>query len=253
MKNFLLILISLTSFFVSNAQDAISLKLKPEIGVPLNYNLAIKTDIDGPAPAIINLNMKLEITPTKKEDHIFTINNLTKSIQADVDAGLITMSYDSEEGTEDELSKTLGDQFSKIINKNITLQVNELGQFINITMPDELNEEEFDQSSFSNITTVLPNHPINIGSSWNSSYEMDDNPIIGKVTSTSTLLEANDNSYTIDVIGTVANKELDEIGDVSGFYMLDKETGLNKNSKITTTIKTNGIVLTSEITMALEE
>lgn len=249
MKRFFLIATALCLSLLTYAQQPILLKLNPEIGIPLNVNVSMKTDVDGPQPVIMDINMLMEMLPTSKENDVFTIDNLTKSIKAELNAGLISMSYDSEEESDNELSKALGDQFSKIINKKITIQVNDRGQAVNMNLPDGFHEQGFDQSSFSNITTTLPDYPIAPGDSWDSGYEMAENPIIGKVIAESTFREETTNGYIIDLTGTVANKNLEIIGKVSGYYILDKTSCLSKESKITTTVQVEESTILSEITM----
>src|SRR5690606_20852495 len=126
------------TFFVSftvSAQEAVNFKLNPEIGKPIQMNMLMKTDIDGPQSVIMDMKMKMEILPAKKENENFIFENVIKAIKADIDAGMMTVSYNSEEESTDETARMLGEQFSKIIDQKISSVVSEKGKTIDLDLP----------------------------------------------------------------------------------------------------------------------
>src|SRR5690606_11575265 len=151
MKRLFITGLALCMGLLTFAQEAVDFKLNPEIGKPLQFNMLMKTDVDGPQSVIMDMNMKMELLPAKKENENFTLENIIKAIKADIDAGMMTISYNSEEESTDETAKMLGQQFSKIVNQKITSVVTEKGATVNLDLPPSFGAQGFDASSFSNM------------------------------------------------------------------------------------------------------
>lgn len=237
--------------FVSFAQKAVDFKLNPEIGKPMNMEMLVKTDIDGPQSMIMDMTIKMVMTPTEKQEENYKIESVTKAIKMDVDAGMMTVSYNSEEETQNEMGQMLGEQFSKIIDQTITMILSPKGKPINIVLPEGMTQG-MDKTSFSNISTALPENPVAPGASWESSAEMAENPLISKTETTSTFKEENAEGYVIDVVGRLLDKSANEVGTVQGTYTLDKNTFFTKSGKVKTTISAQGAVVASDVTMTVQ-
>ena len=97
MKTFLFTCLTFFVSFTVSAQEAVNFKLNPEIGKPIQMNMLMKTDIDGPQSVIMDMKIKMETLPAKKENENFIFENVIKAIKADIDAGMMTVSYNSEE------------------------------------------------------------------------------------------------------------------------------------------------------------
>lgn len=252
MKKYLLTGITICLGFISFAQKAVEFKLNPEIGKPLNINMLMKMDVDGPQSIIMDMNMKMEMIPTKQENDNLTIENTTKAIKVDIDAGMMTMSYDSETEATDEMAKMLATQFSKIINQKIGLAMTSKGKTVDVTLPEGFEGQGFDKSSFSNIATAFPDKAVVPGESWESVTEMSDNPIVAKTALVSTYREETADGYVVDVEGKIFDKSENEVGAVSGYYTLDKNTHFTKNSELKTSIEVQGSKIVNDMTLTVD-
>jgi len=251
MKKYIITGIAVCLGFISFAQKSVDFKLNPEIGKPMTIDMLVKTDVDGPQSVIMDMNMKMNMTPTKKEDENFTIESTTKSIKVDLDAGMMTMSYNSDEEPKDEMSKMLGEQFAKLIDQTVTIVLTSKGKPVDVIFPEGLSNS-MDKGAFSNISTPLPAEPVSPGSTWQHSADMPDNPLIAKTETTSTFREENADGYVIDVEGKLLDGASAEVGTISGTYTLDKNTLFTKTGQIKTSIEAQGAKIISDVTLTVQ-
>src|SRR5690606_30820324 len=137
-----------------------------EIGKPIQMNMLMKTDIDGPQSVIMDMNMKMEMLPAKKEKENFIFENVIKAIKADIDAGMMTVNYNSEEESTDETAKILDEQLYKIIDQTFSSSIYEKGKTIDIDLPASFAPQGLDASSFSNMSPSFPQKAVPLGESW---------------------------------------------------------------------------------------
>lgn len=251
MKRYFLTGVAVCLGLLTYAQKAVDFKLNPEIGKPMTINMLMKTDIDGPQSVIMDMNMKMLMNATKKESNNFTIENVTKSVKVDIDAGMMTMSYNSEEEPVDEMAKMLGEQFSKIIGQTITMLISEKGKTLDIQIPENL-AEGLDRASFSNLTTTLPEKPVAPGESWTSVVEVEENPILSKTEMVSTFREENADGYVIDVTGKLFDQTGESAGSITATYTLNKKTHFTKSGVVKTLIEVQGAKIQSDITLQVD-
>jgi|SRR5690606_4491238 len=252
MNRFVITGLALCFSFITLAQEAVDFKLNPEIGTPLHFNMFMKTDVDGPQSVIMDMNMKMELLPAKKENENLTIENIIKAIKADINAGMMTLSYNSEEEAIDETAKMLGEQFSKIIDQKILSVVTEKGKTITVDLPSSFAAQGFDANSFSNISPSLPDKAVTSGESWESTSEVPDNPLFSTIEMTSTFRKESADGYIIDIVGKMLQETGGEVGTMSGSYTLDKQTHFTKSSSIKTTIEAQGAKIISDVEMTME-
>ncbi|WDF68795.1 DUF6263 family protein [Sphingobacterium oryzagri] len=248
MKKYFITGVAICIGFVSFAQKAVDFKLNPEIGKPIHIDMLVKTDVDGPQSVIMDMTMNMLMTPTEKQDENFKIESVTKTIKVNVDAGMMTMSYDSEKEAEDEMSKMLASQFSKIIDQTITIILTPKGKPVDVVLPEGL-AQGMDKAAFSNISTPLPDAPVAVGATWENTAEMGNNPLISKTETTSTFKAENADGYVIDVIGKMLDDSANEVGSISGTYTLDKKTLFTKSGQIKTAIEAQGAKIVSDVTI----
>lgn len=252
MKTFFITSLALCISFFTFAQEAVDFKLNPEVGKPLQFNMLMKTDVDGPQSVIMDMTMKMELLPAKKENENFTLENVIKAVKVDINAGMNTMSYDSETPSTDETTKMLGDEFSKIIDQKISSVITEKGKTMEIDLPSSIAAQGFDANSFSNISPSFPDKAVAPGESWDSTAEMEEHPLISKMEMFSTYREENKDGYVIDVKGKILDTSGNEIGTISGDYTLDKKTHFTKNSTIKTSLEIQGTKIISDVEMTVE-
>jgi len=231
------------------AQEAVDFRLTPEIGKPLNINMLLKTDVEGPQDVIMDMNMKMEMTPASKEGENYTIESAVRQIKVDLNAGMMTLSYDSEVESTDPTAQMLGAEFSKLLNQKITSVVTEKGKTVDISLPAEFSSQGFDPNSFANMSPSFPDKAVTPGESWESISEIPDHPLLSKVEMLSTYREKNAEGYVIDVKGKVLDASGNEVGTIVGDYTLDQDTHYTKSSNLKTTIETQGAKIVSEVEM----
>lgn len=238
--------------FALPAQEAVDFKLNPEVGKPLPFNLQIKTDVEGSHDLIMDMNMKMVAVPIQNENGNFTIEQTIAAIQVDMNAGMMTMSYDSEETPTEKTTKILAEQFSKILNKKVSSVVSEKGEMIHMDLPPGFKPEGFDTNSFSNIFPVLPEGPVVPGDSWSGVSEIKENPFISQIVTVTTYREKSPEGYIIDISGTIKDDTGNDIGRMDGNYTLDEETYFTKSSSIKTTMEMQGTKIVNEREVTLE-
>lgn len=253
MKKFLITCLTLGFTCCAFAQKAVDFYYHPEIGKTLPVDVSMKTDIDGPQSMIMDMHMRMQILPSKQEQANITLETTIKSMKVDVNAGMMTMSYNSEEESADDMSKAIGEQFSKIIDQKITSIVTDKGKAVDIQLPSGMAVQGFDPNTFSNMSPSLPNKAVVPGDSWESSAAMPDNPIMARVEMHSTYREENKEGYVIDVEGKLLDKDDQEKGSISGYYILDKTSHFTKNSSLRTIMEVNGTKLTTDMDMKVVE
>lgn len=243
----------LLSSHISLAQKTVEFRFNPKIGETLNVNMFMDTDTEGAQNMIMETNMIMEMTPTKKEDEVFTIESLVKNMKINMQMGMQSISYDSNEEAEDEASQMLADQFSNIIDKKIVSLITERGETKDVQLPESLKGQGFDSQTFSNnITAAYPAHPVKPGDSWESTAEFLENPALSETKLTSTYREETDEGYVIDVEGELVGSSGDSLGTVEGYYILDKESHFTKKSILTNTMEIQGMEVSNKITVTVE-
>jgi len=179
MRKYILIGASLCLSLFSYAQKAVDFKLNPKVGKPLTTLLTIKTDVDGPQSVIMDMGMKMSLTATKHENNVFTMESVVKGIKMDVNTGVNTIHFNSEEEPADEMSKMLATQFSQVLGKTFSMNLSQKGKVIDFTLPEGL-DEGMDSETFGNITTPLPDEAVAVGATWKNEVQMAEHPFLSR-------------------------------------------------------------------------
>jgi|GEM_PF-379088 len=258
MKKYTSTLMGLCLSLAALAQEAVDFRLNLEIGKPLRIDMQMKTDIADPQEAemdmAITMEMEMEMVSTNKEDGRFTIETTTKTIKMDINAGEMAVSYNSEEGPADDRIRVLGEQMQKLIGRTVVLVMTEKGETLNVELPEGFAGQGFDKTSFSSMATVFPSKPVLPGESWNAVTKTTDNhnPVFAKSDLVSTYREESAEGYVVDIVGTISDASENEVGTLSGYYVLDRETHFTKSSAIKTTIEVMGKKITNTIALTVD-
>jgi len=237
------------------AQEAVDFRLNLEIGKPMHIDMQMKTEIEDPQETSIDVSIKMdtkmEMVSTNKADGNYTMETFTKTIKMDMKAGEMAVSYSSEEEPADENTRVLSEQLQKLIGQTVVLVMTEKGETLDIDLPDGFAGQGFDKTSFSIMATVFPDRPVLPGESWNSVTKTTDNPIVAKTDIMSTYRGESSDGHVVDIVGTISNSSGNEVGTLSGHYVLDRENHFTKSSDIETTIEVQGKKLTNTIAMTV--
>ncbi|MDR6734062.1 MULTISPECIES: DUF6263 family protein [unclassified Sphingobacterium] len=225
-------LIAVFAFFVlaASAQKKYTLRVNPDAGKKISQNLSMTMDIDAAGQKMTtDLNMGFDITNTATKDNSFAFDLKYTGINMKMNMAGMDMAYDSKNPEANDFSKQMHATLGKLLENNITFNVNQLGKSSDIKLPEGINMP-FDKSMFENISTVLPEQPVTIGDSWTSKTESDDSGIM--VESKMTLIEANELGYKVNVEGKMFGPDANQVGNLQGFYVLDKKTCLTKATEM---------------------
>lgn len=77
-KHALGLLILLGLALTTQAQQAVTLKIKPSLNKPSVVKMDVKTDVDGPQSVLMNMTMKMEMTPKSIEGEKLLSKHLPK-------------------------------------------------------------------------------------------------------------------------------------------------------------------------------
>src|SRR5690606_41172226 len=72
------------------------------------------------------------------------------------------------------------EQFSTIIDKQISSTITEKGETIAVDLPTSFASQGFDASSFSKMSPSFPDKAVTPGESWESSSDVAENPLLDR-------------------------------------------------------------------------
>ncbi|WP_270088825.1 DUF6263 family protein [Sphingobacterium sp. SYP-B4668] len=245
MKKSLLLLLTGSFLTLSAfAQKPVTLRANPPIGKIIQMDMGLKTDVDGPQSIIMDMKMKMEVNPKELAEEQITLETTARSIKAQINAGMMTLDYDSEKEQTDEMGKMLAQQFASILNKTIISTMTTRGKVIDVVLPDNIGQQ-IDKNSFTNISTTFPETPVKIGDSWES--EVESGELFAKIITTSTFKEETSEGYKIDISAKVLNEASEQIGSTLGYYLIDKESNMTKKAQLTTAVQVEDNKVITEI------
>ncbi len=242
MKKILLLFVLSAAALSSKAQQ-----VNFKINVPLNSAYqsvtTMKTDLDGAQSMIMDMVVKNTLTNTKQEGGTFTFQSITNAVKVDMDAGMMTMSYDSENPSDDEMSKMLAGEMDKLIGKKITMNMSAKGELLNFQQENEEDGPSGNPFENMGITASYPDKAVNPGETWESQVENAGmlvkmlNKYVGKTA----------DGYVIESKGEVLSETSEKLGDYLANYTLDEKTHFTKTATIKMDMSIQGQKVLSEV------
>ncbi|MCA5006663.1 hypothetical protein [Sphingobacterium bovistauri] len=248
MKRLLSILFMVITMLCTQAQEKVTFRLAPEFNKPLKYEMVTKMDIEGPQTVIMDMLMHMDMTYSSFEDSLVNIAAKYSYVKVDVDAGMMTASYDSSKEPLTEIEKIFATQFKPIIENTLTYTMNKLGHIKNIDFPN-VSDQIFDKSSVSSFGTTYPNYSISIGDSWNAESKIEQLNVIAK--STFKLAEKTAQGYKIESTVNLEDATGKSVGTTTGYFVVDAKTFTTVSSSTITSVEMQGakIKTTTELNM----
>ncbi|MGH2622126.1 MAG: DUF6263 family protein [Sphingobacterium sp.] len=248
MKKFLFLLLIACTASGSYAQS-VDFKLNLPLNKPYKMVTVMKMDMDGAQSLIMDMNTKSTTTFTKKEDRNYTQESVTDAVKMDMDAGMMTMSYDSENPTDDPMSKILAGEMDKIVGSKITVVMNDKGQIITT------DGEEDDQSSPNplgnmTMTATFPDHPIKPGDTWESEVDLKDQMT---VKSTNKFVSKTAEGYLIESVGELFSKEKESIGNLTSKSILNTKTFMTHSATVNMEMMVQGQSIKLDLQVNIED
>jgi len=245
-KFFLLFLASSLFTLTAAAQKPVTLRAKPTVGKSTTMYMDLKTDVDGAQSIIMDMKMKMEVNPKTLENEQITLETTARSIKAQINAGMMTLDYDSEKEQTDEMGKMLSQQFAAILNKTIVSTMTTRGKVLDVVLPESIGQQ-VDKNSFTSFSTIFPEAPVKVGDTWESETQSDE--LLSKILTTSTFKEDTPDGYKIDISAKVLNEANEQIGTTVGYYLIDKQSNMTKKAQITTSVQVEDNKVITEISI----
>lgn len=237
MKKFLILPVLMLFAFGLHAQKKYTLRVNPEQGKTIQHTISINMDIDAGGQSVItDMTFGMDLTNTAKTDSAFAFDINYRQIQMKMNMAMMEMDYDSNNPEANEFSKQIHGSLGKLIGNPIKLNINQFGKTSDVQLPSDMDIPGMDKSMFESITTELPIDPVQVGDTWSSTNTEENSGMLAE--SKFTLAEVTEAGYKINLSGKIFGPDSNEIGNMSGFYILDKKTGLTTSAEINNSVDT---------------
>lgn len=244
-KKYTTTIIALFIACASFAQDKVNFKIAPKQGKILKYEMITKTDIGGSQDVMMDIRLEMSMNPIKVTDNNIDIDVNYSNLKMDMNAGMMMMSYDSNEEPQDDFSKTIATSLAPKLNNTLKIEIDTKGKVNNIDFPN-VPEQAFDKSNMRNIVTSFPDKAIAIGETWTDTKTNGQLGVTMKIKYT--LEEKNEQGYKISAKGIIVDSNGNEIGEMSGDTIIDEQTHFTKSTLMNSKIDIQG----QKITMSTE-
>lgn len=232
----LLILFLLTAGTLSSNAQSIEFKYNIPLNKVYKTITTMKMDVDGTQSMVMDIITKGTMTATKLEKDLYTLESVATAIKIDMDMGIATGSYDSENPSDDEMSQALGAQMGNVIGKKITIVQNNKGKII----PDTTKSEDPSgfTDAFKNIgmTNIFPDKPVKPGDTWESEVNNDKQ----KFKLVNKYVEKTSEGHHIQSTGEILNDTSEKTGTFTADYVLDPKTHFTISSNIKLDLEVEG-------------
>ncbi|CDS92668.1 DUF6263 family protein [Sphingobacterium faecium] len=234
------------SFFLittSSAQDKVLLKLKPDLNNPIAQKLHMTIDVNaGAQSTMIDATMLSLTTNTAATDSTITYSTkFTEMIMA-MDAGMMTINYDSKNPDANEFSKQIHEKVKTMLENPIIAVMSLDGKVKDVEDAPDGNDL-FDPNMLKEAAFEYPSKELKVGEQWKA---ISNNKALGPIEQTYTLKSISADGISITTEGQI-NAEGQSIGSVTGQYLLNPKTHYLKAATIETKVKKDDIDVTSKI------
>ena len=239
----LFVLFLLSSATLSIKAQEVDFKMKLPLNQPYKSSVTRKMDVDGQQSMIMDMATKSTITATKLEGVNYTFENTVDAVKVDMDAGMMTVSYDSENPSEDPTSAMMGAQFEKMIGKKMIMVTSDKGKLISSEGIEGI-ENAFDNMG---MTATYPDKAVKPGDTWPS--EVETNGI--KTQATNKFVGKTDEGYQVESVGEMKDTSDTKIGNFSATYIVDPQTFFTKSANIKMDVEVEGQKVVTDMVMTV--
>lgn len=245
-KTSLSVIFTLLIGITLQAQEKVRFRINPKQGHTLQYEMLIKTDIEGVQGIMIDMNIEMNLTPIIITDSTINIEVKHTKVRLDGTADNQLFFYDSSIDAQDtEMTEALAPLIDPMLKNTLRLEISPNGKVKNIDLPN-VSEQAFDKGNMQNITPNFPDKEIEIGYTWKSEKSKAQFGLDCEITNT--LLEKTTKGYKITTAGVFFNPSGKEIGEMNGYYIIDEKTHFTRSSLTNTSIDIEG----QKIAMSIE-
>lgn len=234
------------SFFIIStliAQDKVLLRLKPDLDNPIAQKLHMTVDINaGAQSTMVDAIMLSQTTNTASTDSTLTYSTMYTQMIMEMDAGMMTINYDSENPDANEFSKQIHEKVKNMLNSPIVAIMALDGKVKDVENIPEGNEL-FDPNMLKEASFEYPNRELKIGEQWKA---INNNKTLGPIEQTYTLKSISADGISISSEGNIS-ADGESIGSIIGSYILNPKTHYIKAATIETKVKKDDIDVNSKL------
>lgn len=234
------------SFFIITtliAQDKVLLKLKPNLNNPFSQKVHMTVDVNaGAQSTMIDATMFCETTNTNATDSTLTYETKYKEMLLAMDAGMMTINYDSKNPEANEFSKQIHEKVKTLLETPIVAVMTLNGKIKDVKdTPDD--NDLFDTNMLKEAMFEYPKKELKVGEQWKSTAN---NNSLGPIEQTYTLKSISADGIAITSEGSIT-AEGQEVGFIKAQYILNPKTHYLKLATIETKVKKDEVEVTSKI------
>jgi hypothetical protein len=237
MKKFTSTLVLAMLTFCVVAQQKVLFKLAPTSNAPIKYEMINKMDIEGPQTIIMDMIMHMNLSFNEHQDSLLNIVGKYTYAKIDLDAGMMTASYDSSKEPANEMEKAFAAQFSPLLENELTYTMNKFGQIKDVEFPN-VSDQIFDKSSVTSFGVAYPSYAIAVGESWTANNKMEKLGL--SANAKYTFVEKNDQGYKVDCDITMEDASGNAVGTSKGHFIVHPKTFITVSSSTVTNVEMQG-------------
>ncbi|MBE8721535.1 hypothetical protein [Sphingobacterium pedocola] len=238
----ILLLVCFTVY--THAQEKVLLRLNPQQGETKTYEMIMKSDIEGSESMIMDMNMGMTMAATEVTAESITYQAKYTKIRTDINAGMMTISYDSEKAAESQMEEMMASQIKPLLESTLSIVMDKKANIISMDFPN-VPDAAFDMGSIQGMSVSFPEHEVAIGESWSSEIELAQ--LGAKFIMANTLTEKTADGYPIAISGKYTDADGNSIGTATGYYILDPKTFFTKSSNVTSEMEFQGSKIKSTV------
>lgn len=214
--------------------EKVQLRIRPQVGDTQNMLVTVNMNMDNPEEMDMKMISKMDMEVADKEDEIYTYNMTYKSIKMNMQAGGMTISYDSESEDQGGLGGLIGEQMKGFFGKPMVMKMNDRGQVISLDLPGGLDANQ--TGDMGSVAIPLPEEPVGVGDSWTSERKLDENDVM-KMDMKVTKITVDE--VHIETEGQIGEKD-ENTGSFTGEYRIDRKTGFTKDGTMEMQLMADG-------------
>lgn len=237
--------IALTASVSVQAQEKVLFRYNPPVGETIKYTTDMNMDVEGEASVVMDMKMVLAQTAQAKSDkNTFALASKIESVKMDMNAGMMMLSYDSENPDESNpMTQEFAKQLQPLLEANLMVETNERAEVLEINGAEGLQgmvdlKQLFNSAHF-------PEQPIQVGDSWEMDVTHEQLGLALKYVLTYAGLE--NGLHRID-IATDPNAPATQGIEVSasGFNLYVPQSFVLEKSEITSKVDAGGTSITTQ-------
>ncbi|MFA7686628.1 MAG: DUF6263 family protein [Moheibacter sp.] len=214
--------------------DKVLLRLKPKVGDSQKTMMSMDMTSGGQQPISMNMVMAMDLKVTGINESIYDYEIKYNSIQMDMDAGGMEMSYDSNNQEQTGMGQVMHDQMKSLLEKPMTMKMTDRGKVYDFEIPGLKGNQQLDLGA---ISIPMPEDPVGVGDSWSGERPIEG---AGTMKMTMTVSKITVDDITIATKGTIEGTGGELAGDFTGEYKLARSNGFTKDGTVNINLSAQG-------------